>query len=1039
MRWTLPLFALVVLSPHCQALAPAVALEAEDFTIEKGWTVVKNGHGNYMVDIVGSNHISGERLLGIDAADATASAYHDIVVPAAGKYRLWVRYEYPAFCETRFRVVIEQGGKQLLRHEMGTKASERYAFGNPKARAQHDPAGGPEGLVDEVVTTPALAAGKARIYLLGATQPQTPGVAARRNIDLVYLSSDLKDDWRKHYGKQNALYPILDAFRDSRGPRWEVRVTNRGAATANVRIVHVYNRLPWEFSDPADLGGIAAGKSSEWVGLRGQDTGHFSMVKFRSLDTPLEVEIRPAGANRTVKKVSATGEARVYLPPYPGKGESPTTPGEAIDAILAELKAHEAPGKKPTLPLCYGGWMPLGLDEEYGRKYASLYASLGFRSLHPSLSGPKVLENLKAVGIGPSRSWAVTDYRNPPTRLNIEKAQSGLVRNKMGPHLRFFDYGDEIGFGEWMDVLLAEDVARARNAGKKYSPKQMLTERWLVWLKANRPDTQLKEYWLPAWGPIAPAGFRPDSSADAARRNPRLYVDSLLFFEETAIRFAATGASAARAALGDDVLCGANYSCHPFYYPSSTMYIKWFRGGAADLGRHSEYFWQVGQLGPMADGYIAEHFMAGFRDNPRAVLRQYTMPHAPGNTDANFLRSAYTHLAHGATMLDFFGVGLNESFSENHIDHRATSRFRAVRDVTHAVGFVEDLLPASRPVRSEVALLVSESTERWDNASIATDRAGLAPLGDDFRKTRLHFHLDRLGIWKALTFAGVSPDIVTEADIVAGKLDGYKLIVLVGDHWAKETIPALEKWVEAGGVALGTAGSGQRDSYGTASAEWHALAGLTKVTTETKTPFIRPRQELPFLAPLGSMAWGQETMPVLATRERIVATKDATVAAKFADDSPAWVERRVGKGTVVYIAAHPGLAYLWSAVQPAAVPDRGPGTHAIPTRWDAGAAALLASVVKKSGATSHVRPGAGELLDARLLESPKGYIVPVANYAAKVGGKATLSVRTSRPVKRIVSAHHGVLPVRKDDEGRLEIVLPALGYGDVLRLEVGEE
>src|SRR3569623_1307484 len=128
-------------------------------------------------------------------------------------------------------------------------------------------------------------------------------------------------------------------------------------------------------------------------------------------------------------------------------------------------------------------------------------------------------------------------------------------------------------------------------------------------------------------------------------------------------------------------------------------------------------------------------------------------------------------------------------------------------------------------------------------------------------------------------------------------------------------------------------------------------------------------------------------MPVLATRERVAAAQDATVRAKFADGSPAWVERRVGKGTVVYVAAHPGLAYLWSAVQPPAVPDRGPGTHTIPTEWDAGAAALLAAVVEKSGATSHVRPGAGELLDARLLESPKGYIVPVANYAAKVGGK----------------------------------------------------
>ena len=44
---------------------------------------------------------------------------------------------------------------------------------------------------------------------------------------------------------------------------------------------------------------------------------------------------------------------------------------------------------------------------------------------------------------------------------------------------------------------------------------------------------------------------------------------------------------------------------------------------------------------------------------------------------------------------------------------------------------------------------------------------------------------------------------MTEADIIAGKLDGYKLVVLVGDHWAEGTVPALEKWVKAGGVALG--------------------------------------------------------------------------------------------------------------------------------------------------------------------------------------------------------------------------------------------
>src|SRR5262249_61562557 len=114
---------------------------------------------------------------------------------------------------------------------------------------------------------------------------------------------------------------------------------------------------------------------------------------------------------------------------------------------------------------------------------------------------------------------------------------------------------------------------------------------------------------------------------------------------------------------------------------------------------------------------------------PKAVLRQYNMPHSPGNTDASFLRSVFSHLAHGATMLDFFGIGLNETFTENYIDFRDKDRFRALRDVTHLVGFVEDLLPGSKVKPSKVALLVSESTERWDHAGTATDRAGHSQFG----------------------------------------------------------------------------------------------------------------------------------------------------------------------------------------------------------------------------------------------------------------------------------------------------------------------
>src|SRR5262249_11789874 len=163
-------------------------------------------------------------------------------------------------------------------------------------------------------------------------------------------------------------------------------------------------------------------------------------------------ELRPAGG-KVAKVLKGDGPHLVYLPPYPGKGEAPVTPVEAIEAILADLKSAPVVGKKPTQPLCYGGWMPLGQGDEYSRKYAPWSAALGFGSLHRAHSGEKVVQNLQAAGVPLTRSWMVMGYRNPPTKGNIEKAKLDLARRGMDKHLRFFDYGDEIAFSEWLGMF----------------------------------------------------------------------------------------------------------------------------------------------------------------------------------------------------------------------------------------------------------------------------------------------------------------------------------------------------------------------------------------------------------------------------------------------------------------------------------------------------------------------------------------------------------------------------------------------------------
>ncbi|GDY20210.1 hypothetical protein LBMAG56_15550 [Verrucomicrobiota bacterium] len=1016
-------------------LAPAVAVEAEDFTIESGWRVVKNGGGNYMVDIIGFQHISGERLLCLDSANAGA-AQLDIKVPVAGDFRLWVRYEYPPFTDTRFEVEVVQGGRSVAKKLVGAKDNERYAFGETKPRAQYDPSWGPEGLVEEVFTVPGLQAGPARIHLRGQPQPAVPGVSASRNVDLVYLTSDAQDAWLPEYHKRVNLYPILEAFRDSRGPRYEARFTNRGTKPANFGISHTYNRLPWYVNEPNLATNVAPGAASAWAGIALQDTAHFHLATFSGGGQPFDLELRPTGG---VVERRATGNTTYsfYLPSYPGKYETITTQLTQLDAVLAHLKANPAVGKVPTQPLCYGGWMPLGQTNELGRKYAELYAALGMRSLHPANSGPAQIENLAKVGVPATKSWMAMSYRNPPTPENIAKVGADLAKNGLKDKFLWYDYGDEIGFSEWMGHVISSEAAKAKAAGQKTTPAEIVARLWQTWLKLERPGFNPADYWLPAWGPLDPAKLRPDSSAAAAApaaNKPLLYVDSCIFFENTAIEHVARGAADVRKALGEHVLCGANYSCHPFYYPSSVMYMKWFRGGAADLARHSEYFWQVGQLGPMINGYVVEHFAAGLRGNPKGVIRQYTMPHSPGNTDASFLRTAFSHLAHGAKMLDFFGIGMNETFTENYIDHRDKERFRSVRDVTHAIGFVEDLLPQSTVVPSRVALLVSESTERWDMAGIAADQAGHSHFGPDFRKTRMVHHLERLGIWKALTFLGSTPDLITETDVHPTLLRDYQVLIVVGDSLPPATAQLAEQWVKAGGVLLTVANTGGTDQYHRPQNVWNDLCGVGSRQTDARETFFRPRQELPFLKPHGTVAGAGWEMPQLATYERIKPAAGADVLAKFKDDnSAAFITRKLGKGQTFWCAAQPGVAYLWTALQPPAVPDRGPGTHTVPTGFDSGARAVLETVLKAAKVEPLVRCEPQQL-DTRLLRANRGYILPIANFEPKVGQKATISLKVTGQIRKVSSAWHGALPLQRDGD-RLLITLPALGHGDIVRLD----
>jgi len=985
-----------------QTSAPpaGVVIEAEDFKPKgAGWKVVMNGQGNYMVDIIGFNHISGERVLSGDAKAKDAKAIATVQIPEAGDYRVWSRCEAPTGTEERFRVEIRQAGKLVGSAVMGEKDAPKYWFGSDKPVGQFDISYGSEGLVEQSFDVKGLQAGPAEITLMAIEQPE---LAANRNVDFIFLTRDPSESL--HAPGRHDLYPILDAALPHIPTRYFVRLTSPDAGSYD--LTYQYNRGPWYVGETNLT--LEANKPSAWIPLKKQDVCHFTGLEVRRAQPSLDVRIEFAGSSsgtpifRSLEwKDPRSGSVSISLPPYPNKykGESIQTAEEQYRDILAWLKAHPSKvGREPRISLGVGGWMPIWQRGRIADAAADVWFELGMRGF-PGGSAEQLAigrERFKQRGLEIGRTIVLGEYRCMPTPENIALKKKQAEDLGVLPLVHRFDYGDEIAFSEWLALLKPEE------------------------LKTKFAEWQQKKHGKMNFD-------TPDSSAAAAKSNPQLYVDSREFYEEAAIAKVAELAQEIPKQLGADVLHGGNVHMHPWYYPEIAKDVKWFRGKAASFGRHSEYFWQVGQPGPLINGYVADHYRSGMRDNPKAVHFQYTMPHSPGNSDASFRRTAFTHLAHGARGLDYFAIGINSSWTENYVDFRDPERYAAMRDINRAMATIEDILPESRVVPSEVAMILSDSTERWDFAGIATDKAGLSVFGANYKETRLCYHMDRVGMYYALVHGSRSPDLLLEEDVAHGDLKNYKVAYWVGDCVHPKALKALEEWVKNGGQLFATAGAFHFDQYRKPFADGLAFLGLKSAQLDEKVIFFRPQIELPRLAPLDQLG----DMPVFAVVDRVEASPDAKVVAKFKSGSPAVIERTLGKGKITYVAALPGPTYLWSAYQPPPVPSRGPSSHVTLTNFNADARAWILGPAK--AATSSVEAEGG-LIDARLLKSPKGHAVALANYSVDVNKPVTLTIRGVEGIRKITSANRGELKLQREKDGSVRLTYPP-GLGDILRIE----
>ncbi|MFN0070563.1 MAG: beta-galactosidase trimerization domain-containing protein [Chloroflexota bacterium] len=1010
LRWITALSAMLILLvpwPHAAAQDQElvrILLEAEHFAHEgTGWQAISTGQGNYFVDAIGAAHYSGEQMLRLASHLGPAQAQTTTQIPRAGVYRVWLRYDYPwRDVSARVRVRVEQHGSVQLDEAYGEPNATRLWFFSLPDSPWQDLQYGVEGPVAEAHDV-TLAEGPVIISIIG--EPLEGG-AADRIIDFIYLTTDSTDEFRT---KGERLYPLLDEIGRAAPERLYVRITNPATAQENMTLQAQYtlNRAPWR-TPPLQIGSrgalrsgnpgaLAPGDESPWVNLTCQDTTHPCHLHLRPSgalrDEPIvELSTAPdqAGLLRRLTLPIHTNEMIISIPPYPGlQADRIRTLTETLEPIVAALEAAPPPGRPPRRFPIYAG-----LGDNVERRIDSadpvsdlfrrLFFRLGanaFNNLNLSAL-PAELTALRMLGAAPWPFYTYGDYRWNPTADRVEKAQREIQAAGAETHLRGFTLGDEIKLSDWFPSGAEGDALfRAAMRALGESPA-LLTS-------------------AGGWDEVVL-----DASASTAFRNPRLFVRSRQFQESYALDQLRAGAARIRDTFGADVLIGANLTPHPDFQPDVPLFIRAFRDAGLSRASHSDYWWQASELGPESTGFLLDAFRSGLRDQ-QGVIQPYVMPHSPGNSDRGIALGIVTSIIHGARAIDLFRIGPEQINTENYIASDDIDRYRALQEALYALGPVEETILNGTHRPTNTALVLLESTDRWEQVSPA--RGPGIPANTRLRSQAST--TERKGLWQALRHAHVPVDMVVESDITDGTIDRYGVLYLAGPQISSSAAQGLSQWVAAGGTLVAVAGAGIQDEFGATSDVLDSALGLHGRTVRKAATFFRPRIEVPRLEALDrvtlvnapssgfdAVAW-QETLHLEAGTE---------VLARFNDGSAAIVQHRHGEGRAIVFGTLPGTAYIQTGVgSPPPLPDRGPFMHRPLLNYDP---TLRESITRWAAETMPLRPHTSQpLVEIGLIETPSQIVIPLGNFGER-DIDVDISVPEAGSVEAVSTVRLGPLP-----------------------------
>jgi len=1038
-------WALVLVSAAAGDKPVRLVAEAEDFSVQRGWSVVPYGE-NYFASTFAITFLSRQACLGAPEQAQTgeeAVASQEVDIPADDSYRVLARYEQPYGFTAEFTVEILQGKRTVFRRIFGRPKSAKYwAFQKGRLAAMKRWAwGGGDNIVWEASGDVALARGKATIRLIAGPQldqgkPRT--MAARRHVDVICVTNDRAGFAAQEKTRGN--YLPFDGWLVQDGDFY-VRVTNpKDGPGPCVPVIEMYG----------------SGQHSPWW-VHHRDCATTKLVRAGRVESP--TEYRYAGPHSNSVRPSllapaldpakfATIPEDQYLQPGETSGWAPM--GQVLDALhlskwvpKAEYLGHRGDldlQLEFAVPDGRGGLRPVENTRVKGRA-AYPVSPITFEMPGNVLREPVIRTQREALiwlkrhiarfpkkGV-PPRRFPIYGIMGFSSVLGDEKETGRLATeialalgdNTMTPMIG--RHAEDLGVPRRRTALAAghwkPDVDALKKACDAAERRGVLDQIRLV----SFGD----EHYVPP-GRIDDAEFairlkrknvRFDGPARVTDdpRDPLYYYARLCAFEKGVEAWAAATEYLTERSSGQ-IMAGVNYGPATHNMVDEINFIRAFKMRGMSLAWSEDYVWQMPEFSVQITGYRTSGFRAGAKYHGTPIL-MYIMPHRPGNTPRDVRLSYYTAVAHGATMVNFYcatpsAVGI----TENYIATGDVQMFRTVHDLCHETGVFEDYVLDGTVRPARVALLLSSVDDIRNSSSL--QQGGYTNAG-------------RKAIYYALRHAQVAVDFISEDDLIEHRADGYRLIYVTQEYLHSRAVSALRQWVRKGGVLVALCGGGFLDEMNRPNPEAAELYGVKKQSIEKDTRFdvFQFKQDLPPYVPLDTVSWRRgddriTDVPVVLWKQSI-ATGDGRVLGTYRDGTPAVTEKTHGKGRAVLFGFMPGLSYLKSGL-PLRPWDRGSTDgafcHFLPTEMNAQLRRALVDDFLPKGFVRRVQCDRA-LIEATCIDSanPPRLAVPLMNYSGQPIDALAVTIHGLPRAARVRSVERGGL--RPDfRDGAMVVTLP---------------